>query len=243
MPAPAAVGVRPIWPDSPSQLVVDAVHASMSIPFTTSYYQPARLTDADGRDCWLIDGALLSRFPIDMFDTQPGLEPRWPTFGIKLSAAPGPVTGVHDTVSMSRAMLNTMAGVYDRRHLDGPAAAARTIGVDTGRVRATDFSPDQDIQDLLFRKGREAARRFLDGAPGLPAWWDWEAYKRTYRSAGRRDERYHTRDQRDQADPDDPSTGTGYRGKRRCEHDRRIGERGRGDQPCPLRHQSVLRHR
>jgi len=32
-----------------------------------------------------------------------------------------------------------------------------------------------------FRKGREAALKFLDGAPGQPA-WDWEAYKRTYRS-------------------------------------------------------------
>jgi NTE family protein len=38
--------------------VVDAVRASMSIPF---FYKPTRLTDADGRDCWLVDGAMLSR--------------------------------------------------------------------------------------------------------------------------------------------------------------------------------------
>ena len=42
------------------QPVVDAVRASMSIPF---FYKPTRLTDAGGRDCWLVDGAMLSRFP------------------------------------------------------------------------------------------------------------------------------------------------------------------------------------
>lgn len=42
------------------QQVIDAVRASVSIPF---FYKPTRLTDADGRDCWLVDGAMLSRFP------------------------------------------------------------------------------------------------------------------------------------------------------------------------------------
>ena len=35
---------------------------------------------------------------------------------------------------------------------------------------------------MLFRSGRDAALKFLDGAPGRPA-WDWEAYLRKYRSA------------------------------------------------------------
>jgi NTE family protein len=63
--------------------------------------QADRLTDAGGQDCWLVDGAMLSRLPVDAFDAAPGLEPRWPTFGIKLSAAPGTASEVHDTVSMS----------------------------------------------------------------------------------------------------------------------------------------------
>jgi NTE family protein len=161
------------------QPVVDAVRASMSIPF---FYKPTRLTDANGIDRWLVDGAVLSRFPIDVFDTPARLEPRWPTFGIKLAAAPGPVSEVHNTKTMVRAMLNTMTGFYDRMHIDDAAAAARTIVVDTGTVRATDFDLDRDTQDLLFRKGREAAVNFLDGAPERPA-WDWEAYRRTYRNS------------------------------------------------------------
>ena len=161
------------------QPVVDAVRASMSIPF---FYKPARLTGADGTDCWLVDGAMLSRFPVDVFDAPPGLEPRWPTFGIKAGAAAATTREVHDTVSMSRAMLKTMTGFYDRMHIYDAAVTARTIVVDTGTVKATDFDLDRDTRNMLFRKGREAAARFLDGAPGQPG-WDWEAYKRGYRSS------------------------------------------------------------
>ena len=125
---------------------------------------------------------MLSRFPIDVFDAPPDLERRWPTLGIKLSAAPGTVSEVHDTVSMSWTMLNTMTGFYDRTHIDEAAATARTIVIDTGTVRATDFDLDREAQDILFRKGREAALEFLDGEPGQPG-WDWEACKRTYRSS------------------------------------------------------------
>jgi NTE family protein len=159
------------------QRVVDAVRASVSIPL---FYKPARLTAADGRDRWLMDGAVLSRCPIGVFDAPPGLEPRWPTFGIRLGAAPGPVSEVHDTKSMWWAMLNTMTGFYDRLHIDDAAAAARTIVIDTGTVRATDFDLDRDTQDALFRRGRQAALDFLDGASGQPA-WDWETHKHTYR--------------------------------------------------------------
>jgi len=129
-----------------------------------------------------VDGAVLSRFPIGVLDVPPGLEPRWPTFGIKLGAAPGPVSEVHDTKTMSWAVLNTMTGFYDRMHIDDAAAAARTIVIDTGTVRATDFDLDRDTQDLLFRQGRQAAMKFLDGASGQPA-WDWETYKRTHRNS------------------------------------------------------------
>lgn len=161
------------------QPVVDAVRASMSIPF---FSKQARLTDADGQHCWLMDGAMPPRFPIDAFDAPPGLEPRWPTFGITLGVAPGRVSEVNDTVSMSRAMLNTMTVFHDRMHGEDAAAAVRTIVIDTGIARAADFDPDRDTQELLFCTGREAALDFLDRAPGQPA-WDWAAYRHTYRSS------------------------------------------------------------
>ncbi len=166
-----------------SQAVVDAVRCSMSIPF---FYQPVVLKDGDGQDHWIVDGGMLSNFPIDLFDAPPGEEPRWPTFGIKLSTRPSAVqqavaNRVHGTVSMSLAMLNTLTGFYDRMHVEDPSVVARTIFIDTADIEATDFDLTDEQRDLLFTNGQKAARKFLDGGDGQPP-WNWEQYKNTYRT-------------------------------------------------------------
>ena len=124
-------GLRP-----DEQRVVDAVRASMSIPF---FYEPVKLDATNNSTSWLVDGGMLSNFPIDTFDRHDGQAPRWPTFGIKLSARPEsnleaatPITGVLD---MTKAMIGTMTGFYDQMHLQDPTVVARTIFVDTTGVR------------------------------------------------------------------------------------------------------------
>lgn len=166
------------------QPVADAVRASMSIPF---FYRPVSMTDhVSHKRCLLVDGGMLSNFPIDVFDAPADREPRWPTFGIKLSARAGSMQGVindvHDTVSLTRAMIGTMTGFYDRLHIDDPSVQDRTIFVDTGHVKATQFDLDEKTQQMLFDNGRAAAERFFDGTKGHPG-WDWDAFKRKYRSA------------------------------------------------------------
>jgi len=154
--------------------VADAVRASTAIPY---YFRPARYPDKQsGRDAWLVDGGMLSNFPIDVFDCPPGVEPRWPTFGIKLSgrAASTAVNEVRGVASLSRAMLNTMTGFYDRLHVAQEAVQARTIFVDTGTIRATDFDLSPEQAEWLYESGRSAATAFLSG-------WDFEEYKRKYR--------------------------------------------------------------
>ena len=65
--------------DPDEQSVADAVRASMSIPF---FFRPASLTSATGRTSTLVDGGLLSNFPIDSLDCPNGKSPRWPSFGV-----------------------------------------------------------------------------------------------------------------------------------------------------------------
>lgn len=168
--------------DPAAQPVVDAVRGSMSIPF---FYQPAVITDGDGLEHWIVDGGMLSNFPISLFDTPPDVPPRWPTFGIKLSVKPSAAgdavaNRVHDTASMSLAMLDTMTGFYDRMHIGDPAVLARTIFVDTFDIKATDFDLTDQQRDALFASGRNAATRFLDGTEDQPG-WDWERYKKIHR--------------------------------------------------------------
>ena len=66
------------WAGPDEQLVADAVRASMAIPF---FYGPVTLTSSDGRPSTLVDGGVLSNFPIDTFDRPDSKAPRWPTFG------------------------------------------------------------------------------------------------------------------------------------------------------------------
>ena len=55
--------------DPDEQSVADAVRASTAIPF---FFRPATLTSAEGRTSTLVDGGLLSNFPIDSLDRTDG---------------------------------------------------------------------------------------------------------------------------------------------------------------------------
>ncbi|MGQ4599071.1 patatin-like phospholipase family protein [Nocardia sp. R6R-6] len=168
--------------DRGTQQVADAVRASMSIPF---FYTPVQWNTTGGEKSWLVDGGLLSNFPIDVFDAPGGTEPRWPTLGIKLSAKPdaaqGNVNKITNTISMGKAILNTLTGFYDRIHLDDPGVVARTIFVDTGKIKATDFDLSPADQDMLYKNGRAAATKFLDGTDTRPP-WNFSKYIATYRT-------------------------------------------------------------
>jgi NTE family protein len=154
----------------------------MAIPF---FFRPVKLHDrVAGERAWLVDGGMLSSFPVDVFDRRDGQRPRWPTLGIKLSARADAAQGVRHRItglwSMGRAMLGTMTGFYDRIHLDRADVRARTIFVDTMKVRSTDFDLDRPTQQRLYDNGRRAAERFLDGADGHPG-WDFDAYVDRFR--------------------------------------------------------------
>jgi NTE family protein len=167
--------------DPDEQLVADAVRASMSIPF---FYEPVRLKTKDelGKqiDSWMVDGGMLSNFPVAVFDRKDGKEPRWPTFGIKLSARPDSALKqkfeIDGGLDFAKALIGTMTGFHDQMHIDEPAVLARTMFVDTTGVKATDFDLAKETQLNLYRNGRDAATDFLST-------WDFETYKNNYRTA------------------------------------------------------------
>jgi NTE family protein len=162
------------------QPIADAVRASMSIPF---FYEPVRFTGKGPRGkpqvSYMVDGGMLSNFPIDVLDRTDGKPPRWPTFGIKLSAKPAASVvqkfAIKGTFDLARAMVGTMTSFHDQMHIDDPAVLARTMFVDTGQVKATDFDIDTSTQDMLFGNGKAAATKFLSH-------WNFDAYIRKFRS-------------------------------------------------------------
>lgn len=162
--------------DDPGAVAVaDAVRASMSIPF---FYEPVRLPGKDGKKITLVDGGMLSNFPVAVFDRRDGKAPRWPTFGIKLSARAGDQARRFkgdSLIDMVKAMVGTMTSFYDQMHLDDKSVTARTMFVDTFGVKATEFDLDNVTRDKLYENGRQAAEKFLRS-------WDFEAYVEKYRA-------------------------------------------------------------
>jgi NTE family protein len=147
--------------DAPTKVVADAVRSSMSIPF---FYRPVTLDIPKAAPSVLVDGGMLSNFPVDIFDRTDGKPPRWRTIGIKLSAQQVPNQVQHvvkGDLSLAMGMLGTMQSWHDQMHLNDPAVVKRTIFVDTLGVNATDFSIDKPTQQKLFENGRTAAERFL----------------------------------------------------------------------------------
>jgi NTE family protein len=167
--------------DPDEQSVADAVRASMSIPFL---FRPVRLTSAAGLESTLLDGGLLSNYPIDSLDRLDGKPPRWPTLGV--TVLPNLPAG-NDKVVPGLAPLRVFGGPHlledvittvlvgrDQAYLSQPWVSARTIRVDSGDVGVLDFDITDPEIDALYLKGYDAATTFLTG-------WDEAAYRQHFR--------------------------------------------------------------
>lgn len=158
------------------QRIVDAVRASMSIPFffrPVHHDAPAVTYDgvsfAAGTVTW-VDGGLLSDFPVEVFDRFDGAPGRWPTLGIKLSARQVTFPPPHEhhgpigeALACARALLDNANRYYLTTN-----AVARTIFIDTDHISATDFHLSQEQRDTLYANGVSAATEWLTAQPAVP---------------------------------------------------------------------------
>jgi len=148
--------------DPDNQRVAEAVRMSVSIPF---FYRPVKL-----RRHLFVDGAVLSNFPIDLFDNTA----EWPTIGIKLWEAPEQtMMPARNTLEFAQAILATMLSAQDQQFIEDPAVLRRTIFVNTTGVKPTNFDIRMNQLEWLYLNGRHAAEEFLRS-------WDYEKYKKEY---------------------------------------------------------------
>jgi NTE family protein len=164
-------GVFGLDPDE--QLVADAVRMSLSIPF---YFEPCTLRDAaTGTPATIVDGGLLSNFPIEVFDRTDGQPSRWPTFGVRLlpdlpeglgDVVPFYGAPVLPTVRLLEQVVVTAIVGNDQTHLDRPGVRDRTMTVDTRGTAITDFDIDDAHRNDLIARGERTARDFLEKQAG-----------------------------------------------------------------------------
>jgi NTE family protein len=162
-----------------------AVRMSMSIPF---FFEPVGLRDTSGRKHFIVDGGLLSNYPVWLLDD--GTEdPSWPTFGFKLmepdkrqlkEARRNPI---NNPISFLKAIVGTMLDAHDSYHISkSKGDFDRTIGIPTvitlngmdKEIGTTDFGITQKESQALYDNGVEVAKEFL-------ATWNFAEWKKKYR--------------------------------------------------------------
>jgi NTE family protein len=156
-------GGDPYTPDTLS--VVDAVRMSMSYPFL---FTPVTIWDKAGRAHFLVDGGLLSNFPVWLFDSSRGRPPARPTWGFRLHGGEAldedlpyrPVPLPFWRLKLARAMFHAATEAWDRTQLS-QATNSRTVSIPTRNIGTTDFGLSRENADNLFKWGVERAETFF----------------------------------------------------------------------------------
>ena len=147
--------------DKDSFPLVEAVRMSMSYPFL---FTPVVL-HRQGRPVYVVDGGLLSNFPIWLFD---GPHPKRPTWGFRLHGGSSVEEGLpyrkiprpHWAVPLLKAMFSAATEAWDRQQLSH-ATSARTVSVPTHQISTTDFGLTRAEADSLYAWGVNAAHDFF----------------------------------------------------------------------------------
>lgn len=151
-----------LFGEDPDQLsVARAVRMSMSIPF---FFRPVKW-----KESYIVDGGVLSNFPISLFDSDE--EPHHPTFGLLLKEPdfnqPHEIDGA---LSLFIAMFRTMMEAHDRRSVRPGDYFNRTIAIPTGDASTLNFDMSVQEKERLYRSGYLATTDFINN-------WSWETYK------------------------------------------------------------------
>ena len=158
--------------------IADAVRMSMAIPY---FYDPVHMTTAKhpapgaaaptvppGTDCTIVDGGVLSNFPVWLFDTDPDSQPHHPTFGFFITGGKGFGSALgslahlgHWPVELAVDMFHTASGAWDDR-FHSHSTVVRTCPVPVDGLGTTDFDKVAEFQKEVETSATKAANDFLD---------------------------------------------------------------------------------
>lgn len=152
--------------------VAKAVRMSCSIPY---FFDPVmlRLSGPSARGktfseqfVYTVDGALLSNFPMWLFDEEEekmgdGMGGHVPTVGFQLIGKTDPqphrITG---PFTMLQALVGTMLSAHDERYIE-QEKFIRTVKIPTLGIGTTQFDITKDQSDMLYTAGLKAGEDFF----------------------------------------------------------------------------------
>ena len=170
--------------DMDSFPIAEAVRMSMSIPF---FYEPYKLKDETGRIHYMVDGGMLSNYPIWILDDGTSI-PKHPTFGLKFTSDKQedcqlPCMEGTNLIDYAKMILSTLLDANDNMHISSSKGDfARSIllssvitqGNKRKKISTIDFDITKEESNALYNNGYDAAEHFL-------ATWDFSSWIKKYR--------------------------------------------------------------
>lgn len=145
--------------------IAEAVRISAGYPY---FFPPLKLRDAaTGKRGMLVDGGVVSAFPVFLFDAP---KPRHPTWGFQLFGGFSPEKPTHQSiggvgwpVEMLKAILDSSTSALDKLALK--AFGNRVISIPTGEISTLDFALTERQKEFLYESGYQAAKAFFASGP------------------------------------------------------------------------------
>ncbi|MED4228647.1 patatin-like phospholipase family protein [Neobacillus cucumis] len=138
--------------------IAKAIRMSCSIPY---FYEPVKLRSNDGVNV-IVDGGVLSNFPMWLFDTDTEKKVR-PVLGIKTSPSEyeHEKHQIKNGIQLFGAIFETMKDAHDQRYIS-KKHVDNIIFIKAEGVSLTEFSITDEKKQKLFEIGRNYAKKFLD---------------------------------------------------------------------------------
>ncbi|WP_096188454.1 patatin-like phospholipase family protein [Evansella halocellulosilytica] len=139
--------------------VARAIRMSCSLPF---FFEPATITDSNGNKSLIVDGGVLSNFPIWIFQKRGQKNLRRPVIGFRLTPSLDsiPPRNVTNALTMLHSMFDTMRNAHDQRYISKDHAK-NIVFIPVENVTATQFSLNEEEKQSLIQLGKSKTKAFL----------------------------------------------------------------------------------
>lgn len=165
--------------------IATAVRMSMSIPI---FYEPYKIKDIHNQTHYLVDGGLISNYPIWILDDGTS-KIDIATFGFKFigdasCACKKRVTPCDTIIEYVKLIVSTLLDANDNFEISNSRGdRERSILIpsiiqldgEEKKISTTDFDITQEESEALFQNGKKAGENFIDH-------WDFARWLRNYRS-------------------------------------------------------------
>ncbi len=137
--------------------VAKAIRMSCSLPY---FFEPVKLKNG-GSPSIIVDGGVLSNFPMWLFDKENVKKVR-PVLGIKLShhLNERPKNEIKNAIKLFEALFETMKDAHDSRYISRKHER-NIIFIPTEGILTTEFDLSPENKEILFNAGYERAKKFL----------------------------------------------------------------------------------